>query len=147
MKKGFSVGGIVFLAIIAIVFFKVVMPKINSVKDGALGIAYAQEFETALKQIKEDFFLRGEFRDLRSMTTVRQFEDSVLNDKIEVGKPIKFGVGVKSKGNMEWCAEMKLKQNGSKYVMETRDINGKKEVCKEFHSMSLYQKLKNFEMN
>ena len=49
MKKGFSVGGIVFLAIIAIVLFKVVLPKINSVKDGALGIAYAQEFETALK--------------------------------------------------------------------------------------------------
>ena len=147
MKKGFSVGGIVFLAIIAIVFFKVVMPKINSVKDGAIGIAYAQEFETALKQIKEDFFLRGEFRDLRSMTTVRQFADDTLDKKIEVGKPIQFGVGVKSKGNMEWCAEMKLKQNGSKYVMETRDINGKKEICKEFHSMSLYQKLKTFEMN
>ena len=147
MKKGFSVGGIVFLAIIVIVFFKVVMPKINSVKDGAIGIAYAQEFETALKQIKEDFFLRGEFRDLRSMTTVRQFEDSVLDQKIEVGKPIKFGVGVKSKGNMEWCTEIKLKKNGSKYVMESRDINGKKEVCKEFHSMGLYQKLKTFEMN
>ena len=147
MKKGFSVGGIVFLAIIAIVLFKVVIPKINSVKDGALGIAYAQEFETALKQIKEDFFLRGEFRDLRSMTTVRQFADDALDKKIEVGKPIQFGVGVKSKGNMEWCAEMKLKQNGPKYVMETRDINGKKEVCKEFHSMGLYQKLKTFEMN
>ena len=147
MKKGFSVGGIVFLAIIAIVLFKVVIPKINSVKDGALGIAYAQEFETALKQIKEDFFLRGEFRDLRSMTTVRQFADDMLDKKNEVGKPIQFGVGVKSKGNMEWCAEMKLKQNGSKYVMETRDINGKKEICKEFHSMSLYQKLKKFEMN
>lgn len=147
MKKGFSVGGIVFLAIIAIVFFKVVMPKINSVKDGAIGIAYAQEFETALKQIKEDFFLRGEFRDLRSMTTVRQFADDVIEQKIEVGKPIEFGVGVKSKGNMEFCAQMTLKQKGSKYIMETRDINEKKEVCKEFHSMALYQKLKTFEMN
>ena len=147
MKKGFSVGGIVFLAIIAIVFFKVVMPKINSVKDGAIGIAYAQEFETALKQIKEDFFLRGEFRDLRSMTTVRQFADDVIEQKIEVGKPIEFGVGVKSKGNMEFCAQMTLKQNGNKYIMETIDINEKKEVCKEFHSMALYQKLKTFEMN
>ena len=147
MKKGFSVGGIVFLAIIVIVFFKVVMPKINSVKDGAVGIAYAQEFETALKQIKEDFFLRGEFRDLRSMTTVRQFADDVIEQKIEVGKPIEFGVGVKSKGNMEFCAQMTLKQNGSKYIMETIDINEKKEVCKEFHSMAQYQKLKTFEMN
>ena len=81
------------------------------------------------------------------MTTVRQFADDVIEQKIEVGKPIEFGVGVKSKGNMEFCAQMTLKQKGSKYIMETRDINEKKEVCKEFHSMALYQKLKTFEMN
>lgn len=53
--------------------------------------------------------MRGEFRVLRFMATVRQFEDSATNAKIEVGKPIKFGVGVKSKGNMEFCAEIILK--------------------------------------
>ena len=124
-----------------------VVKQINTANHGAIGIAYSQEFETALKQIKEDFSMRGEFRDLRLMTTVRQFEDSAINEKIEIGKPIKFGVGVKSKDNMEFCAEMTLKQNGDKYIIETKNINEKKEICKEFHNMTLYQKLKTFSIN
>lgn len=82
--------------------------------------AYAQEFEIALKQIKDDFSLHGKIRDLALMTTVRQFKDEVLKQKVEVGKPIEYGVGLKSMGQIEFCAQMILQESGSKYIIETK---------------------------
>ena len=147
MKRGFSVGGIIVIIILIILIKGVIIPKINSAKDTFVGGAYVQELEIALKQIKEDFFAQGDFRTLREMTTVRQFEDSVLDQKIEVGKPIKFGVGVKSKGNMKFCTEITIKEDGKKYYAELTKINTWENECKEFHSFAAYSKLEHFDLN
>ncbi|MDA3054236.1 MULTISPECIES: hypothetical protein [unclassified Campylobacter] len=119
----------------------------QEVKTTPIGLAYSQEFETALKQIRDDFSLRGEFRDLQSMTTVRHFKDEALKQKLEVGKPIEYSVGLKSKGQIEFCAQMVLKESGSKYIIETKNINENKDICRELHNAELYKKLKTFEIN
>lgn len=119
----------------------------KTTKDTLLGLTYSQEFETALKQIKADFSLRGEFRDLKSMTMIRQFKDEALNQKVEVGKPIEYGVGLKSMGQIEFCAQMVLKKSGSKYIIETKNINENKDACKKLHNAELYKKLKTFSIN
>ena len=148
MKKGFSVGNLIVLIVIIILIKAVIIPKINATKDVFVGGAYVQELEIALKQIKEDLFAQGDFRTLRDMTTVRQFEDDVIDQKIEVDKPIKFGVGVKSKGNMKFCTEITIKEESNgKYVAELTEINTWENECKEFHSMAAYSKLKRFELN
>lgn len=148
MKRGFSIPQIIFLAIIAIVIFKVVIPKLNSVKEGTLGIAYANELEGVMKGIKEDYFIQGRFRELKSVTFSRQFEEADLNSPIKLNKPIKFGVGVKEKGNMVFCTTITLKQdkNTQKYYLELKDEETKREVCQEFHKTFVYQKLKHFDL-
>lgn len=144
MRRAFSVGQIVFLAIVILVFVNVILPKIKSVKDGALGMAYVSELEAALKSIDDYHFMRGDFGVLRDMTMVRNFDDSALNSKLEVDKPIQYGVGVKGKSGFEYCAELRLKKNGNDYSIEISDLNHKKEVCKEFQSNPTYAKLRNF---
>ena len=101
----------------------------------------ADRFSHTLKEIRSYYMagLRLEFGTLESMTSNHNnFEDSALKEKIKVGKPIKFLVGE------EKCAEMTVKQKGNEYFFVTEDINKKKEICKEFHSMNSYKDKKTY---
>ena len=42
---------------------------------------------------------------------------------------------------------MILQESGSKYIIETKNINENKDICKKFYSTELYKKLKIFEIN
>lgn len=76
MKKGFSIGSIVFLLIIIFVIVKVVMPKVNAVKDGTLGMASGMLLKGAYEDIKSDYFAQGELRSLNSSIKNISLKDS-----------------------------------------------------------------------
>ncbi|MDA3052006.1 hypothetical protein OFO01_00860 [Campylobacter sp. JMF_01 NE2] len=134
------------ILIIVVIFFgvKVVWPKFTSLTDGPLAASAVTDLDRFFKDIKSDYDAKGEFRELKNMTSVRQFSDEDLNAKVVVGKPIKYGVGVKSKGNMEMCADITLKHDGNLYFMELYPINKKSNLCKTFHNLETFKKYSRF---
>lgn len=140
MRSGFALSRIVFLAIIAIVFFKFVIPKINAVKSDTLVMNSVAELETAMKDIKQYYHLRGEFASIDIMTFVRNFEDNYA--KLEFDKPVKYGV--LSSGKMYFCTELVAKiEDGTKVLILT-PTSDKSVVCQEFISRADYQALKRY---
>jgi len=75
MRKGAAVGGgvsgIIFLAIIIFVIVKIIYPKLSGAKDEVLVKAYAVELEGVFKDIQRDYLNQGNFRELKSMMSVK----------------------------------------------------------------------------
>ena len=76
MKKGFSIGQMVFLIVAAIVVFKVIIPKFMNKTGGGIAIYQAaSELKTGIDDIRSYYFRNGKFTNIGIMTISAGFED------------------------------------------------------------------------
>ena len=144
MKKGFSIGSIVFLLIIIFVIVKVVMPKVNAVKDSTLGMASGMLLKGAYEDIKSDYFAQGELRSLNSsiknISLKDSFNEADWNSVPQIDKPIEFSIGgSKDKGNMIVCARIIFKKDDKGIYLTVEPENHKRELCEQFQQSSEFQ--------
>ncbi|MBP3223707.1 MAG: hypothetical protein J6M14_00190 [Campylobacter sp.] len=134
------------ILIIVVIFFgvKVVWPKITGLTDGPIAAAAVSDLDRTFKDMRSDYQAQGRLRLLSNMTSVRQFSDDMLNSTVELNKPIPFGVGVKSKNSMVFCADITVHDGGvSGYYLTLTPTNRKNERCKKFHALQTFKKLQN----
>lgn len=139
MKKGFSIGQMVFLIVAAIVVFKVIVPKFMNKTGGGIAIYQAaSELKTGVDDIRSYYFRNGKFTNIGIMTISAGFEDK--DTSFDFDKPVRYGVN--EKGVMNYCVEVVAKQeNGGEYIYVNNTSNNS-EACKEFRNHSIVQDLR-----
>lgn len=143
MRRAFSMGQLIVFGIIAVVFFKVIVPTISGAKDDTMTYASLSELETAMKDIKSYYSLRGEFGTITTMTFVRNFDHN--EDQLEFNKPVKYGV--LRDGKMTFCTEMTpIMENGRAFLV-LKDTYDNSEVCRQFRADPEYIKLQKYDIN
>lgn len=144
MKKG-GIEGLVILAIILFVIFKVIVPKF---KDGAsTQISTFQalsELETAIEDIRKYNMKYGNLTQIGLMTSVPGFENP--NARLEVGKSYLYGVR-QPKGAVNWCATFEIKPKGNEDYIFVNGTSDNSPICKEFTSNPKFSQLRETKLN
>lgn len=144
MKKG-GIEGLVIIAIILFVIFKIIVPKF---KDGAgnqiLTFQALSDLETAIKDIRQYNMKYGNLTQIGLMTSAQGFENS--NDRLEIGKSYLYGIK-KPDGTAYWCATFEIKPDGNENYIFVNGTSDNSPECNEFTRNPKFSQLRKTKLN
>ncbi|MSN96499.1 hypothetical protein F1B92_04840 [Campylobacter sp. FMV-PI01] len=140
MKKGFGTGNLAVFLIIAIVVWKVVIPKFSGFAgDKANAFMAVSELKSAIDDIKRYYLKYGKLTDIQLMTSVSNFENPA--QKLEINRPVMYGV---RKNNLvSYCTILEIKIINSQEIITLTDSSDRSKTCLNFREDARYQSLKN----
>lgn len=139
MRRGFGIPQIAFIIILAIVVFKVVIPKLSGAKNDALIMASFSELDRAVQDIGTYHFKKGEFGMISSMTNVLSFDD--VNVLLREGTKVKFAAARAKNAAPNYCMELTLVNNNGAYKFNVGMTDDISDLCMDFRSSEKFKKM------
>lgn len=136
MRKAFSLVQVAILAIIGIVIFKIVIPKLSGVKNDALVMASISDLKRAIKDISDYEYLNNSFSSIAKMTYVHSFDNE--DEKLEDGRQFQFIVGSGKNTPGHYCTVLTFHSNPTPHFtfQNTSDTSS---LCNDFRNTPDYQ--------